>query len=193
MNDEHPNFWSARVVEYRDEEAIAQAIASASKVKVDLSLIKELRTYFPHLKEGEKEVKSIRGPADLGRGLDAAEYMLYTKDRANYIILTYENYKGRLERLQSIVRSSLFSKREIQGLKNEAQRGSIVELTAPEIEDKLSKVKRVLGAAKLVVTNTNQSYNILKTQVEIIKEMMYEAGLTKAMRGKGSDKLAERL
>ena len=190
--EELPNFWSARVLEYREEDAIANSIASASKIRVDLSLIKELRRYFPHLDKGDKNVKTIRGPADLPRGLDAAEEMLYIKDRSNYILLVYENYKGRLERLQSIVRSTLLAKREIQGLKNEGQRNAILELTIPEVEENLSRVKRVLSAATRIVSNTNQSYNILKTQVDIIKEMMYEAGLTKAVK-RGGEKLSDRI
>lgn len=188
-DEDFSNFWASRVVEYRDEETISNAIDSATKFKIDMSLIKELRGYFPHLSKGEKSAKTIRGPADLIRGLEASEEMLYIKDRANFIILNYENYKGRLERLESIVRSSLLAKREVLALKNEAQRSAILELTAPEIAEKLSRTKRILAAATRVVSNINQSYNILKTQVEIIKEMMYEAGLTKAVNQKLSERI----
>jgi len=190
--DELPdNIWAARVVDYREEPAISAAIASSKKFRVDLSLIKELSGYFPHLDRGEKRVKSIRGPADLGHGLEVADEMLTTKDRANYILLTYENYKGKLERLHSIVQAHLISKKEVMVLKNDAQRKAIVSLTCPEVEEKISRVKRVLDAAQRVVNNTNQTYNILKTQVEIIKEMMYEAGLSNANRKR--EKLANRV
>lgn len=188
--DELPDdFWAARVVVYREEEAIAAAIASSKKFKVDMSLLRELKGYFPHLDNGERKLKTIRGPADLDRGLEVADKMLTTKDRANYILLVYENYKGKLERLHSIVQANLLAKREVLNLKNEAQRKAIVSLTCPEIEDRLSRVSRILDAAQRVVQNTNQTYNILKTQVEIIKEMMYEAGLTGATRRGG--KLAD--
>lgn len=181
--DEEPeNFWTARVVEYREDAAIAAAVASSQKFKIDMTLIRELKTYFPHLEMGERKVKKIRGPADLGRGLDVANEMLTTKDRANHILLVYENYKGKLERLHSIVQAHLFSKKEVMALKNDAQRKAIVSLTCPEIEDRLSRVNRVSDAAQRVVQNTNQTYNILKIQVEIIKEMMYEAGLSNANR-----------
>jgi len=180
--DSGGDLWVTKTVEYRDEPAIAQAITSSKKFKIDLSLITELSGYFPHLDDGENAVKSIRGPSDLGVGLEVADRMLTTKDRASYIILVYENYKGKLERLHSIVHSHLLSKKELMALKNDAQRKSVVSITCPEIEDRLSRVNRVLDAAHRVVNNTNQSYNILKTQVEIIKEMMYEAGLSNATR-----------
>lgn len=176
------NFWAAKVVDYREEPAIAKAIASALKFKIDLSLVRELSLYFPHLDSEERKLKSIRGPADLDIGLEVADGMLTTKDRANFILLTYENYKGKLERLLSIVQSHLFSKKEVLQLKNDAQRKAIISLTCPEIEDRLSKVNRVMLAAQRVVHNTNQTYNILKTQVEIIKEMMYEGGLSNVNR-----------
>lgn len=176
------NFWAAKVVDYREEPAIAKAIASSLKFKIDITLVRELSGYFPHLDQGERKLKSIRGPADLDRGLEVADEMLTTKDRANYILLTYENYKGKLERLLSIVQSHLFSKKEVLNLKNDSQRKAIVSLTCPEIEDRLSRVNRVMDAAQRVVHNTNQSYNILKTQVDIIKEMMYEGGLSNANR-----------
>lgn len=185
------NFWAARVVEYRDEPAISRAISSSKKFKIDSSLVKELSGYFPHLYEGEKRAKSILGPSDLHVGLEVADYMLHTKDRASYVLLRYDDYKGKLERLHSIVSSHLIPKREIMGMKNDSQRKAIVSLTCPEIEDRLSRVYRILEAAKRVVSNTNQSYNILKTQVEIIKEMMYEAGLSNARNGKTT--LADRI
>ena len=58
------NFWAAKVVEYREEPAIALAVASARKFKTDLSLIKELSMYFPHLDNGERKLKSIRGRSE---------------------------------------------------------------------------------------------------------------------------------
>lgn len=183
--------WLVRVSEYREEPVIEKAVNSAKKFKIDLSLVKELATYFPHLDGDERQVKQIRGPADLGVGLEVADKMLVIKDRASHIILVNENYQGRLERLHSIVRSHVLSKREVMSLKNDAQRSAIVALVCPEIEERISRVKRVLDAAHRVVSNTNQSYNILKTQVEIIKEMMYEAGLTKAVRNR--PKLSEQL
>ena len=185
------NYWAAKVVEYREEPAIARSIASASKFKIDISLVKELSMYFPHLDREERKLKTIRGPADLDRGLEVADEMLTTKDRANYILLTYENYNGKLERLLSIVQSHLFSKKEVLQLKNDAQRKAIISLTCPEIEDRLSKVNRVMDAAQRVIQNTNQTYNILKTQVEIIKEMMYEGGLSNANRKR--EKLADKV
>jgi hypothetical protein len=184
------NIWTVRVIDYREEPAISAAIASAKKFKVDLSLVKELSGYFPHLDDEERKLKSIRGPADLGRGLEVADEMLYIKDRASYIVLIYENYKGKLERLHSIVHSHLLSKPEVMSLKNDAQRKAIVSMTSPEIEEKLSRVGRVLSSASRVVHNINQTYSILRTQVEIVKEMMYEAGLSKtARRSKLADKV----
>lgn len=175
------NWWSSRIVDYREEPCIEHALASAKKFKFDMSTITELQTYFPHLETEDQKVRQIRGPADLSIGLEVADRMLHMKDRASHIITINENFKGSLERLHSIVRSHLFSKKEVMGLKNDAQRQSIVSLTCPEVESRLSKAGRILDTATRVVSNINQSYNILKLQVDILTQLRYEGGLTKSL------------
>lgn len=176
------DFWLVRVEGYRSEPAVAKAISSALKIKIDTSLIRELKTFFPHLASDEKKVKQIRGPADLDAGLEVADKMLAIKDRASNIILVHENYQGALERLHSIVRAHVLSKKEVMGLKNDSQRNAVLSLVCPEIEERLSRTSRVLAAAHRVVSNTNQTYNILRVQVEIIREILYNSGLTKSLQ-----------
>ena len=176
--------WQARADSYRDEPLIADAIRSSSRknLKPDTSLIAEFSNYFIFLRDGEESTRTIRGPADLSRGLSVASELQAIKDRAAEIILFYDNMRSRLERYHDVVKSSLFLKKEVIVLKNDTQRNAVVSLTCPEIEDRLSSVKRVLSSAELVSKNVNQSFNILKTQVDIVKEMMYEGGLSKALR-----------
>ena len=177
--------WQARVSQYRDEPVIESAITTAGKknFKPDLTLISELNNSFPFLREQEESARTIRGPADLNRGLEVASRLQAIKDRAAEVTLQYDNMRGKLERLHDIVRTNVFMKKEVILLKNDPQRSAVVSMTCPEIEDRLSSVKRVLAAAELVTKNVNQSYNILRLQIDIVREMMYEGGLSKAMRG----------
>lgn len=177
--------WQARVVSYRDEPAIETAITTVKKKAFtpDTTLISELNTSFPFLREQDETARTIRGPSDLAVGLAVASKLQSLKDRAAEITLRYDNIRGRLERLHDIVRTNLFLKKEVILLKNDAQRIAVVSLTCPEIEERLSAVRRILAAAELVTKNVNQSYNILRLQTDIVKEMMYEAGLAKSMRG----------
>jgi len=176
--------WQARSEGYRAEPVIQSAIRSSCKrnMKPDTSLITELHSYFPFLREKEESSRTIRGPADLNRGLSVAAELQAIKDRTAELILSYDNMRGRLERLHDVVKSTLFLKKEVILLKNDAQRNAVVSITCPEIEDRLSAVKRILSAAETVSKNVNQSFNILKLQVDIVKEMMYEGGLTKALK-----------
>jgi len=177
--------WQARADAYRAEPVVENAIRSACKknLKPDVTIIGELHSYFPFLREGEESTRTIRGPSDLNRGLAVAAELQSIKDRAAEVILSYDNMRGKLERLHDVVRSTLFMKKEVILLKNDAQRNAVVSLTCPEIEDRLSAVKRVVSAAEIVSKNVNQSFNILKLQVEIVKEMMYEGGLSKSLKG----------
>ncbi len=177
--------WQARVSQYRDEPAIERAILTAKKssFKPDTSLISELHNSFPYLREQEENARTIRGPADLNRGLAVSAELQAIKDRAAEVTLRYDNIRGKLERLHDIVRTNIFLKKEVMLLKNDPQRLAVVAMTCPEIEDRLSAVKRILAAAETVTKNVNQSYNILKLQVEIVREMMYEGGLAKVTKG----------
>lgn len=179
------DIWQVRVSQYRDEPAIEAAILSVRKksFKPDTSLISELHNSFPFLREKEEQARTIRGPSDLNRGLAVAAELQSLKDRAAEITLTHDNVRGKLERLRDIIHVNVFLKKEVILLKNDAQREAVVTMVCPEIEDRLSAVKRILSAAETVTKNVNQSYNILKLQIDIVREMMYEGGLAKAMRG----------
>lgn len=185
MTDVDDDIWQARATAYRDEPAIEQAILASKKraFKPDGSLIAELHQSFPFLREQEENARTIRGPADLNRGLAVAAELQALKDRSAEITLKYDNIRGKLERLHDIVRTNVCLKKEVIFLKNDSQRSAVVSMTCPEIEDRLSVVKRILASAETVTRNVNQSYNILKLQVEIVREMMYEGGLAKSMRG----------
>lgn len=177
--------WQVRVSQYRDEPAIAAAITTSCKrgFKPDTSIISELQASFLFLREHDDNSRAIRGPADLSRGLEVSSKLQALKDRAAEITLRYDNIRGRLERLHDVVRTNLFMKKEILLLKNDPQRLAVVSMTCPEIEGRLSAVKRILSSAELVTKNVNQSYNILRLQIDIVREMMYEGGLGKAMKG----------
>lgn len=183
INDD--SIWQFRVSQYRDEPAIEAAILTAKKkaFKPDTSLIAELNNSFPHLRNQEEQSRTISGPSDLSRGLAVAAELQAIKDRAAEITLQYDNVRGKLERLYDIVRTNIFMKKEILLLKNDPQRMAVVSMTCPEIEDRLSGVKRVLTAAELVTKNVNQSYNILRLQIDIVREMMYHGGLAKSLKG----------
>lgn len=174
--------WETRAGVYREEAPVSRAIESSKKIKVDLSLLQELRDYFPRLRESDEGTRRIRGPADLDLALKALDEIHGIKDRSAEIIMVYTDYKSRLERLFSIVETQLLTKREVLMLKNDAQRKAVISITAPEIADRLSKVTRILHAAETVSKNINQSFNIVRAQADIVKEMMYEAGLTGATK-----------
>jgi len=184
--DTLPDLWSARVLEYREEPAIVSALEAASKsgLKADLSLIREMSNAFPFLREEDKATQAIRGPADLQRALGTASELQSLKDRSAEITLTYSNVLSRLERLRDIIRTVVILKPDVIKLKNDAQRGAVVSMICPVVDDRISRVKRVLSAASSVSKNVNQSFNILKLQNDIVKEMMYEAGLARAVKGK---------
>lgn len=183
-DNEFAEIWESRVSMYRMEPDIANAIAKASKktFNVDPSLINELGNSFPFLRNQDEDIRIIRGPSDLNRGLAVAAELQALKDRAAEITLRVGDVRSRLERLKDVVRIHVFLKKEVVALKNDAQRNAVVSLTCPEIENPLSLAVRVLEAAELVTKNVNQSYNILRVQVDIIKEMMYEGGLGKAQK-----------
>ena len=177
-----PDIWSTRILEYREEPAIAAAIESAMKngLKSDLSLIKEFSRAFPFLREVDKNTQAIRGPADLQRSLGTASEIQSLKDRAAEVTLLYGNMLSRLERLRDIVHTVVILKPDVMKLRNDSQRNAVVSMVCPGIDDRVSRVKRVLAAASVVSKNINQSFNILKLQIDIVKEMMYEAGLARA-------------
>lgn len=179
------DIWHVRANSYRGEPAIEASISAMDKksFKSDLTLISELHECFPFLRTQDEDSRTIRGPADLNRGLAVAAELQAIKDRAAEITLSYDNVRGRIERLYDIVKTNVLIKKEVMALKNDQQRSAVVSLCCPEIEDRLADVKRVLAAAETVTRNVNQSYNILKLQIEIVREMMYEGGLAKAMRG----------
>ena len=178
------DIWHARAIAYREEPAIEAAIVTVLKkgFKTDTSLIAELHGCFPFLRQQDEDARTIRGPADLTRGLAVAAELQAIKDRSAEVTLSHDSIRGRIERLHDVVRTHVFLKKEVMALKNDAQRNAVVSLTCPEIEDRLSAVKRVLSAADTVTRNVNQSYNILKLQIDIVKEMMYEGGLSKTIK-----------
>ena len=178
------DIWHARTIEYRSEPAIETSIMAMAKesFKVDLTLISEMHECFPFLRTQDEDARTIRGPADLTRGLAVAAELQAIKDRAAEVTLSYDNLRARIERLYDIVKTNVMLKKEVISLKNDQQRSAVVSLCCPEIEDQLSKVKRVLSSADTVTRNVNQSYNILKLQIDIVKEMMYEGGLAKTLR-----------
>ena len=177
------DLWQLRIAQYREEPIISAVLKTVPKFEVDTSLMKELRTFFPHLEEGDLSVRQIRGPADFEAGLSASGRMLAIKDRVASITMAYEDYKIRAERLHTVIRSHISTKKEFLSLKNEAQRSAIVSLAARELEALQTKIHRILSACHLVTKNLNTSYNMLKMQVDIVKEMRYEAGLTRAVSG----------
>lgn len=179
------DIWHVRANSYRSEPAIESSISAMTKksFQPDISLISELHNSFPFLRVQDEDSRTIRGPADLVRGLAVAAELQAIKDRAAEITLSYNNVRGRIERLYDIVKTNVLIKKEVMALKNDQQRTAVVSLVCPEIEDRLAEVNRVLSAADTITRNVNQSYNILKLQVDIVKEMMYEGGLTKAIRG----------
>lgn len=177
--------WELRISVLRKEPTVEAAIRVAttkSGLHADLSLIRELSTCFPFLREEEEEIRTIRGPADLTRALEIASKLQAIKDRSAEISLQHNNMRGKLERLYDAAESTILLDRDVVTLRNESQRHAVVNRTIPEIVDALSNVKRVLDASDAVTKNVNQSYNILKLQVEVIREMMYQGGLTKALK-----------
>lgn len=183
--DSTSDVWQVRVSEYREEPVVASTLSLVPRLKVDMSIMRELREFFPHLEDENQSVQHIRGPADFAVGLSASGRMLAIKDRVAFITMTYEDYKHRAERMHTVIKSHLTTKKEFLSLKNEGQRSAIVSLVARELEDLQSKLNRVLSACHLVTKNLNVSYNMLRMQVDIVKEMRYEAGLTRAVTNSG--------
>lgn len=179
------DIWQVRATSYRSEPAVEASLAQMTKksFQPDLTLISELHDCFPFLRTQDEDSRTIRGPADLTRGLAVAAELQAIKDRAAEITLSYDNIRARIERLYDIIKTNVLIKKEVMALKNDQQRNAVVSLCCPEVENRLADVKRVLSAAETVTRNVNQSYNILKLQIDIVKEMMYEGGLSKAIRG----------
>ena len=173
--------WEDRVEGYRQEPVVRKVLDLLEKksLSIDLSCIKECHGYLPFLREKDSAVRQINGPDDFDRIIDLVNELNVLKDRVSSILLRYRDVKSRLERGRDLVRHHITLKREvISALKNENQRVALLGQIMPEMEDRICECDRVIGAADTVYKSLNQTYNLLKIQVEAMSQMFYQAGLS---------------
>jgi hypothetical protein len=178
MSDE--DSWAIRVSKYRTEEPIKNILEIVTKPKfvVDKTIETELKNYFIFVQKGELKPRSIRGPADYETALEIFEEIQTIKDRAAEIQLTYASIISDLERLWEIARAHIILKPEIASAKSDTIRYAVLSKTISELESIKSEMASHLKSAELLTKNLNQTYNIINSQVETVKQMVYWRSLT---------------
>lgn len=174
-DDAEPDVWTLRVSRYRTEEPIPTILEQINKPRfvLDKTLETELKGYFIFSQKSEQKPRGIRGPADYETALHIFEEIQVVKDRVGEILLTYKRIQDDLEHLWDTARVYILTKPEVAGAKSESVRLAIVSRTVPELEDLLSGVKSYVTAAELLTRNLNKTYDILATQVDTVKQMVY--------------------
>ncbi len=168
--------WSERILAYKNEEPIVTILAAVNRpgFVIDDSIHKELQGYFLFIqKEGTKVPRSILGPGDyptISRILDDLQPV---KDRAAEVLMAFTKTKNDLRRLHDLGRNHLILKSEVINLKNEAMRTAVVAQTLHELEIALSKVEAIIESAEILIKTSNQTYNIVDSQLEAVKQSVY--------------------
>lgn len=179
-DDAEPDIWTLRIQRYRTEEPIPTVLDAVTKPRFvfDKTIETELKGYFIFIQKTEQKPRGIRGPGDLETALHIFEEIQTVKDRVGEILLTYRRIQDDLERLWDTARVYILTKPEVANAKSESVRLSIVSRTVAEVEDALALAKSYVTASELLTRNLNKSYDILASQVDTIKQMMYWRSLS---------------
>jgi hypothetical protein len=180
MYNEDEDIWVQRIVRYRMEEPIPTVLAQITKPRfvLDNTIETELKGYFIFVQKSELKPRGIRGPADYETALQVFEEVQTIKDRIAEILLTYKRINDDLERLWDVARVHIMLKPEVASAKSDAVRLAVVARTVPELEDIMARTKSYVESAELMIKNLNKTYDILATQVDTIKQMVYWRSLS---------------
>lgn len=167
--------WIMRVIKYRGEEPITTILSKVVQPRyvLDNSIETELRGYYIFLQNSEERPKSIRGPADYETALRVFDEVQTIKDRVSEILLVYTRITYDLDRMWDICKTHIILKPEVASAKSDTVRMAVIAKTVPELEDLLAKTKSNVASAELLTKNLNKTYEVLATQVDTIKQMMY--------------------
>jgi hypothetical protein len=165
-----------KVTDYRLEEPVLSILKSIKNIKVDESILEELKTY--RVFSSSAKIKFIHGPEDFDTLFDVFETVQVQKDRVCEIQLKYMELKSNIDHLYNIVKNHLWLKPEIIELKNDGQRNIIVSKVIPEIEERQHKINLIIASAELINKNLNSTYNIAKEQSITVQQKMYHRNLT---------------
>jgi archaellum component FlaC len=172
--------WALLIPKYRNEEPIVTILQTISKPRfvIDSSIETELKNYFIFVQKGELKPRSIRGPADYETALEIFEEIQTIKDRVSEMQLTYASINNDLERLWELAKAHIILKPEIVSAKSDTIRLAVLTKTISELEEVKKKVATHLKSTEILTKNLNQTYNIVHSQVETIKQMVYWRSLT---------------
>lgn len=172
--------WVIRIAKYRTEEPIVTILETVTKPRfvIDKTVDTELKNYFIFIKNSEMKPRSVRGPADYQTALEIFEEIQMVKDRVAEIQLTYAGINNDLERLWEIAKTHIILKPEIAGAKSDTIRYAVLSKVVSELEDLRTAVGNQLKSAEILTKNLNQTYNIMNSQVETIKQLVYWRSLT---------------
>lgn len=172
--------WTLKIAKYRTEEPIVSILEAVQKPRfvIDKSLETELKNYFIFVQKSELKPRSIRGPADYSTALEVFEEVQTVKDRVAEIHLTYTSINNDLDRLFEIARTYIILKPEVAGAKSDTIRQAVLSKTVSELEDIRSNITSLLKSSEILTKNLNQTYNVLNSQVETVKQMVYWRSLT---------------
>jgi hypothetical protein len=167
--------WALRITQYRNEEPIITILDTVRKPKFvpDPSVEIELKSYFLFIQKNESKHKSIRGPADYDTAFEIFEELQVKKDRVAEILLTYQRISSDLDRLRDVAKDHIILKREVLNARSEAVRMAIVARTIPELDDLIANINAIIQSAEILTKNMNKTYDILHTQVDTVKQVMY--------------------
>lgn len=172
--------WALLIPKYRNEEPIITILQTINKPRfvLDSTIEIELKNYFIFIQKGELKPRSIRGPADYVTALEIFEEIQTIKDRVSEMQLTFTSIYNDLDRLYELAKAHIILKPEVANAKSETVRMSVVTKTVSELEEVKKKVGTYLKSTELLIKNLNQTYNIVWSQVETIKQMVYWRSLT---------------
>ena len=172
--------WTIKVAKYRTEEPIVTILETVTKPRfvIDKTVETELKNYFIFVQKAELKPRSVRGPADYSTALEVFEEIQMIKDRVAEIQLTYSSISNDLERLWEIAKAHIILKPEVASAKSDTIRHAILSKVVSELEDLRSTVSGQLKSAEILGKNLNQTYNVMNSQVETIKQMVYWRSLT---------------
>ena len=165
-----------KINEYRLEEPILSILKQISKIKIDNTILQELKTY--RVFDKQNDIKYVRGPEDFDVILEIFDTIQRMKDRVCDITLTFMSINYDLARFYNIAKNHLWLKSEMMELKNDPQRYVTISKTIPEVEERQEIIKLILESAEVIVRNLNMTYNVAKEQSVAVQQKMYHRSLT---------------
>jgi len=176
-----------KINDYRLEEPILSILKQVNKIKIDETILGEIKSY--RIFDKQHEIKKIRGPEDFDTLLDIFDMIQRNKDRVCEIGLTYMSIEYDIKRFWTIAKDHLWLKTELIEMKNDPQRYTALSKTIPEVEERLSIIKLILDQVEIVTKNLNNTYNVGKEQAEAVKQKMYYRSIAADINSKSKERV----